>query len=326
MKNYDEVAESVFRRSKEVIKQNNKRRRTLIAIGSAAGCLVIAGAAGFGVWRNSVRGADMVLPGGQFANDSVNHSAGDDTVSVTDHVNGIHEDIKASAGDGIVGIVHDPIIPPDYPTLDDEKNYSGGSDTIDGIGANSSTDPTSGDIIDSSGVFSNDTPSSVNDPGYATSSSEPASDTDIEESRMIWPVGGPDGGIIVEVPYWHGGYEGHEGVDIAAEEGTPIYAAADGVVIETDLYDGSRGNYIVIRHDDGYQTYYYHAGELFARVDQRVAAGDIIAEVGATGAATMPILHFEVRLDDTAVDPIELLPQHDRLMSWNQCDGVPLAE
>lgn len=306
MKNYNEVAESVFRRSKEVIKQNNKRRRTLIAIGSAASCLVIAGAAGFGVWRNSVRGSDAVLSSGQFANDGVNHSAGDDDV------------------DDIIGVIS-YLDPPEYPTSDNEKNHGGGSDTISGTGANSPADMTSGDITDSSGVFNNDTPGSANDPGYATSSSKPASDTDIEESRMIWPVGGPDGGIIVEVPYWHGGYEGHEGVDIAAEAGTPVYAAADGVVIEAD-YDESRGNYIVIRHDDGYQTHYYHAGELFARVDQRVAAGDIIAEVGATGMATASFLHFEVRLDDTAVDPIELLPQHDRLMSWNQCDGVPLAE
>lgn len=307
MKNYDEVAESVFRRSKEVIKQNNKRRRTLIAIGSAASCLVIAGAVGFGVWRNSVHGADMALSGGQFANDGVNHSAGDDDV------------------DDIIGVIS-YLDPPEYPTLDNEKNHGGGSDTIDGIGANSSTDPTSGDITDSSGVFNNDTPSSANDPGYATSYSEPVSDTDIEESRMIWPVGGPDGGIIIEVPYWDGGYEGHKGVDIAAEAGTSVYAAADGVVIEAaDLYD-SRGNFIVIQNDDGYQTHYYHLGELFARVDQRVAAGDIIAEVGATGMATAPFLHFEVRLDDTAVDPIELLPQHDRLMSWNQCDGVPLAK
>lgn len=292
MKNYDEVAESVFRRSKEVIKQNNKRRRTLIAIGSAAGCLVVAGAAGFGVWRNSVHGADMALLGGQFANDGVNHSTGDDDV------------------DDIIGVIS-YLDPPEYPTLDNEKNHGGGSDTISGIGANSSTNPTSGDITDNSGVFNNDTPGSANDPGYAVSSSEPASDTDIEESRMIWPVGGPDGGIIVEVTYWHGGYEGHEGVDIAAEEGTPIYAAADGVVIEAG-YDVSRGNFTAIQHDDGYQTYYYHAGELLACVDQRVAAGDIIAEVGATGAATAPILHFEVRLDDTAVDPIELLPWHNR--------------
>lgn len=275
MKNYEEVAESVFRRSKEVIKQNARRRRTLIAICSAASCLVIAGAAGFGAWRNSVRGSDTVFSAGQFANDG--------------------------------------------------RDHSGESDTVNDIGANSPADPASGDITDSSGMFNNDMPGSANDPDYAASSSEPASDTDIEKGKMIWPVGGPDGGMIVEVPYWHGGYEGHEGVDIAAEAGTPIYAAADGVVIEADS-DESRGNFIVIQNDDGYQTHYYHAGELFARVDQRVAAGDIIAEVGATGMATAPFLHFEVRLDDTAVDPIELLPQHDRLMSWNQCYGVPLAE
>lgn len=325
MKNYNEVAESVFRRSKEVIKQNNKRRRTLIAIGSAASCLLIAGVVGFGAWKNSLRSTDAVLSNGQFANDNVNHSSEDDTVSVTDHVNGIHEDIKASAGDGIVGIVPDPNIPPDYPTLAGENDYNGGNGNVNAIGTDSLGSADSGDIVDSSGVSDNDTSSPANDPGYATSFSEPASDTDIEESKMIWPVGGPDGGIIIEVPYWRGGYAYHEGVDIAAEAGTPIYAAADGVVIEAD-HDVSRGNYIVIQNDDGYQTHYYHAGELFARVDQRVAAGDIIAEVGATGMATAPFLHFEVRLDDTAVDPIELLPQHDRLMSWNQCDGVPLAE
>lgn len=317
MKNYNEVAESVFRRSKEVIKQNAKRRRTIIQVGSAASCLVIAGAAGFGVWRNSVRGSDAVLSAGQFANDGRDHSGESDTI--------VNHDLHIGEPDGIIGVIPDDLDPPDYPTLDDEKNYFGGSDTINGIGASSPTDSTSGDIIDSSGVFNNDTPGSANDPGYATSYPEPALDTDIEESKMIWPVGGPDGGLISEMPYWHGGYAVHEGVDITAEEGTPIYAAADGVVIEAD-FDASRGNFIAIQHDDGYQTYYYHASELFARVDQRVAAGDTIAEVGATGMATAPFLHFEVHLDGEAVDPIELLPQHDRLMSWNQCDGVPLAE
>lgn len=283
----------------------------LIAIGSAASCLVIAGAAGFGVWRNSVRGADMALSAGQFANDGRDHSGESDTVSVTEHVNATHEDIKASTGDGIVGIVHDPIIPPDYPTLDGVNDYNGGNGNINGIGTDSPGAAASGDTTSSGEVSDNDMPGSANDPGYATSSSEPALDTDVEESKMVWPVGGPDGGIIIEVPYWRGGYAYHEGVDIAAEAGTPIYAAADGVVIEAD-YDVSRGNFIAIQHDDGYQTYYYHAGELFVCVDQRVAAGDIIAEVGTTGMTTMPMLHFEVRLDDTAVDPIDLLPWHDR--------------
>lgn len=147
-----------------------------------------------------------------------------------------------------------------------------------------------------------------------------APETEIEHGKMLWPVGGYDGGGISEMPYWRGGYDGHKGVDITAAIGTPIYAAANGVVIESTWNDWSRGNFIIIQNDDGFRTYYYHANELFTYVGQRVTAGDLIARVGTTGDSTGPHLHFEVRLGDSVMDPLTYLPWHYREL-W--CYEIP---
>lgn len=89
MRNYEEIAERVFRRSEEIIERNNKRRRVMTRVCSAAGCLAVAGAVGVGVWAN----ANNVLSGGQFANDGHDHSGGTDTVTgSTDNENSGHAD------------------------------------------------------------------------------------------------------------------------------------------------------------------------------------------------------------------------------------------
>ncbi len=139
--------------------------------------------------------------------------------------------------------------------------------------------------------------------------------TDIEHGKMIWPVGGHDGGGISEMVWWHGGYAGHGGVDITAPIGTPIYAAANGVVVQSTWNDWSRGNFIVIQNDNGFRTYYYHASELYVNVGDRVTGGDLIARIGMTGYTTGPHLHFEVRLGDEQLDPLDYLPWHYR-ESW----------
>ncbi|MEM8772401.1 MAG: peptidoglycan DD-metalloendopeptidase family protein [Pseudomonadota bacterium] len=99
----------------------------------------------------------------------------------------------------------------------------------------------------------------------------------------------------------------HKGVDFAARHGTPIKAAGDGVIERANRY-GSFGNYIRIRHANGYKTAYAHL-KGFARGIQkgkRVRQGDIIGYVGTTGRSTGPHLHYEVHLNNKAVNPQKL--------------------
>ena len=99
----------------------------------------------------------------------------------------------------------------------------------------------------------------------------------------------------------------HKGVDFAAPRGTPIKAAGDGVVERANRYGGF-GNYVRIRHANGYKTAYAHLNG-FARgmrAGKRVRQGDIIGYVGTTGRSTGPHLHYEVHLNGTAVNPMRL--------------------
>ena len=100
----------------------------------------------------------------------------------------------------------------------------------------------------------------------------------------------------------------HDGVDIAAPEGTAILAAADGVVVttnRTDSWGGSYGYYVKIRHDETYETLYAHCSEVLVKAGQEVEQGDVIALVGNTGNSTGNHLHFEVREGGSKVDPME---------------------
>ncbi|MHA7872159.1 MAG: peptidoglycan DD-metalloendopeptidase family protein, partial [Hyphococcus sp.] len=99
----------------------------------------------------------------------------------------------------------------------------------------------------------------------------------------------------------------HKGVDFAAPRGTPIKAAGDGVVERADRY-GSFGNYIRIRHSNGYKTAYAHLNGFArgVRKGRRVEQGDIIGYVGTTGRSTGPHLHYEVHLNGQAVNPQRL--------------------
>jgi murein DD-endopeptidase MepM/ murein hydrolase activator NlpD len=98
----------------------------------------------------------------------------------------------------------------------------------------------------------------------------------------------------------------HTGMDIAAPTGTPVRAAADGVV----SFAGRRGGYgntVIVDHPDGTQTLYAHKHTLGVRAGESVTAGQTIGTVGSTGHSTGPHLHFEVRRDGEPQDPAPLL-------------------
>lgn len=98
----------------------------------------------------------------------------------------------------------------------------------------------------------------------------------------------------------------HEGLDIAAATGTPIRAAAPGVVAFAGWRTGY-GRVVVVAHSFGLTTVYAHASAILVRVGEVVGAGQPMARVGATGDATGPHLHFEVRVRGVPVDPLPLL-------------------
>lgn len=98
----------------------------------------------------------------------------------------------------------------------------------------------------------------------------------------------------------------HTGQDFAAPYGTPIHAAGDGVVV-TCAYLRGYGNAIVVDHGGGIATLYGHCSRILARPGQHVRRGDEIALVGATGLATGPHCHFEVRINGKPVNPMRYL-------------------
>lgn len=98
----------------------------------------------------------------------------------------------------------------------------------------------------------------------------------------------------------------HEGVDIAADKGTPILAAAKGRVTRARWLPGY-GHMVEIDHGYGIHTRYGHASKVLVREGQEVERGDMIAQVGRTGIATAPNLHYEVRVDGEPTNPMDFV-------------------
>jgi murein DD-endopeptidase MepM/ murein hydrolase activator NlpD len=94
----------------------------------------------------------------------------------------------------------------------------------------------------------------------------------------------------------------HEGIDVSAAVGTPIFAAAKGRVIRSGWVVGY-GLTVEIDHGFGFTTLYGHASKLIAQVGDQVTRGDVIAQVGSTGITTAPNLHYEVKVNGVAQDP-----------------------
>ena len=99
----------------------------------------------------------------------------------------------------------------------------------------------------------------------------------------------------------------HAGIDLPAPAGTPVIAAGPGVVTWAHIRAGGWGRLVVVRHPDGVRTLYAHLKSISVHVGDEVSGGTILGRVGATGDATGPHLHFEVRVDGAAIDPLGAL-------------------
>jgi murein DD-endopeptidase MepM/ murein hydrolase activator NlpD len=119
-------------------------------------------------------------------------------------------------------------------------------------------------------------------------------------SGFIWPVNG----VVTSGFGWRWGRM-HEGLDIAAPTGTSIRAAAGGTVIYAG-YMGGYGNIVIIDHGNGLSTAYAHQSAIYISSGS-VSQGTVIGAVGSTGNSTGPHLHFEVRVNGSAVDPMGYL-------------------
>ncbi|WP_371128192.1 M23 family metallopeptidase [Sphingomonas sp. YR710] len=123
---------------------------------------------------------------------------------------------------------------------------------------------------------------------------------------------------------FHGYAAMHAGIDLASPTGTPIYATADGIVDRAEWF-GGYGNCVEIDHGKGIATRYGHMSRIAARAGDRVKRGDLIGYVGSTGRSTGSHLHYEVRIDGHAVNPIPFLQSANYLMAVKDQAGTPVA-
>ncbi len=119
---------------------------------------------------------------------------------------------------------------------------------------------------------------------------------------FIWPVRG-----TVTQDFNTSNGDRHDGIDIKAQTGTPILAAAAGTVIYSNDTIKGYGDMVIIKHNDGFVTVYAHNAVNLVKQGQEVKQGEIIAKVGRTGYTTGPHLHFEIRLHAIPVDPLKYL-------------------
>jgi len=120
---------------------------------------------------------------------------------------------------------------------------------------------------------------------------------------LAWPLQAPLGD-----GFGPRGNRFHAGIDLEAPTGTAVAAAAAGRVTFAGELAGGWGRLVIVAHASGVRTLYAHLSAIEVRVAERVAAGSILGAVGATGNATGPHLHFEVRVRGAAVDPLPALP------------------
>jgi murein DD-endopeptidase MepM/ murein hydrolase activator NlpD len=136
----------------------------------------------------------------------------------------------------------------------------------------------------------------------------------------LWPVNGiltSGFGVRMDPISGEGAY--HAGVDLSVPTGTPVRAAANGIVLSAGWGTGY-GKLIVVGHGGGIETYYAHLAEIQVIVGQQLHRGQIIATVGASGHTTGPHLHYEIRLGGHPVNPYPYLEKSARTIFMAQAD------
>ena len=121
--------------------------------------------------------------------------------------------------------------------------------------------------------------------------------------RFVWPVRGR-----LSSGFGRRGGRPHDGIDIAARRGTPIYAAEAGRVIHSGRM-GGYGNVVIVKHAGSFRSIYAHASRILVRKGDFVERGQKIALVGSTGRSTGPHVHFEIRQQERPRNPIAFLPR-----------------
>jgi murein DD-endopeptidase MepM/ murein hydrolase activator NlpD len=129
---------------------------------------------------------------------------------------------------------------------------------------------------------------------YGTLASVPLGQLPARAGRLSWPVNG----IITQYFWW-----GHTGVDIAAPYGSTLTSSDDGVVVATG-WVAVGGLRVCVQHAEGLQTCYYHTGSILVSPGQSVSRGQPIATIGLTGVTTGPHVHWELKVNGVAVNPL----------------------
>jgi len=138
----------------------------------------------------------------------------------------------------------------------------------------------------------------------------------IPSARPVEAVSLTSGYGVRSDPFRHGAAM-HAGIDLAGPLGTPIYATADGIVSYASWMRGY-GNLIEIAHGKAVETRYGHLSKIYVKNNMRVKRGQLIGLMGSTGRSTGSHLHYEVRLDGRAVNPVPYLQATDYLLAMER--------
>jgi murein DD-endopeptidase MepM/ murein hydrolase activator NlpD len=129
-------------------------------------------------------------------------------------------------------------------------------------------------------------------------------------------------GFGVRSDPFHAGAAMHPGIDLAGSYGTPIYATADGTVLRAGWNSGGYGNLVEIDHGRGITTRYGHMSAILVAAGQHVTRGQQIGRMGSTGRSTGNHLHYEVRIDGRAVNPIPFMKSTDYVLAMQRRSGA----
>ena len=129
-------------------------------------------------------------------------------------------------------------------------------------------------------------------------------------------------GFGVRSDPFHAGAAMHPGIDLSGAYGTPIYATADGTVLRAGWNSGGYGNLVEVDHGRGITTRYGHMSAIIVSAGQHVTRGQQIGRMGSTGRSTGTHLHYEVRIDGRAVNPIPFMKSTDYVLAMQRRAGA----